>query len=352
MENILQTIFEKVLQKRREILQHRKCVLKTESLLKSIESENGKINPKFKKLSIEYAQDVFGNKYYAPWLNVYAAIAGQFKEGWIPENYFHAVIIPKTQGLYGKISFANSLSNRILNTTQLPETVFFVNGLYFSPEWEVLCPDDVKNYIFKNRHKVVYKQDNSNCGRGVYIFTKETFDTEKIYKLGNGVFQNYIKQHPVFEEIIPCNVATIRITSVIEQNGRASCRAVFVRFGRKDETHCNWATDIKVPADLKTGKLNGKGYEALNFKSTNCHPDSKVAFEGKIIPNFDECIKYVIKTHQSIPFCRVVGWDIAVNENDEIQLMEWNGYFNDIVFSEATQGPCFADMGWENLWKK
>jgi hypothetical protein len=32
--------------------------------------------------------------------------------------------------------------------------------------------------------------------------------------------------------------------------------------------------------------------------------------------------------------------------------MEWNGTYNDIKFSEATQGPCFADLGWERLWKE
>jgi hypothetical protein len=31
--------------------------------------------------------------------------------------------------------------------------------------------------------------------------------------------------------------------------------------------------------------------------------------------------------------------------------MEWNGWHNDIKFSEAADGPCFADLGWQNLWR-
>ena len=348
----LELLIKKALQKRGEILHNRMCKIRTEVLLKNIESEKGKINPKFKKLSLEYAQDVLGSKIYAPWLVVYSAITEDFIEGWIPENYFESEIVPCFQGLYGRLSFANSISKKLLNTNCIPDIAYHVNGLFFSPAWEVLQPNVVEKYLFEFTNKVVYKQDNSNRGRGVYVFTKETFDIEKILKIGNGVFQRFIIQHRFFEDIMPDIVATLRLTSIVEDTGKTSCRAAFIRIGRKDETHCKWASDIKIPVDLLTGKLNDKGYEAVNFRSTFFHPDSKVAFKGKTIPKFEDCIKFVERMHQEIPFCRMVGWDLIVNENDEIELMEWNGFFNDIVFSEATQGPCFADMGWEKLWKR
>ena len=52
-----------------------------------------------------------------------------------------------------------------------------------------------------------------------------------------------------------------------------------------------------------------------------------------------------------VPFARSIGWDMIVDNNNEIQVMEWNGSHNDIKFSEATQGPCFSNLGWEKLWK-
>jgi hypothetical protein len=53
-----------------------------------------------------------------------------------------------------------------------------------------------------------------------------------------------------------------------------------------------------------------------------------------------------------VPFTSIIGWDVAVDENHNVKVMEWNGDHNDIKFSEATQGPCFSDLGWEELWKK
>ena len=351
MNGLINSAIKRALQKRGEIMQHKMCRSETASLLKNIESENGALNPKFKKMALEYAQDVLGSKHYAPWLNVYAAMTGDFIEGWIPENYFSSVVIPNTQGLYGKVSFAKSLSRKFLNTDRLPDIAYYVNGLFFSLSWEILPPEEVENYIFSHNDKVVYKQDISLRGLGIRFFTKETFDMEEIRKIGNGVFQKYIRQHGFFEEILPNIVATLRLTSVINNKGEASCRSAFLRLGRQDSTHCKWATDTKIPVDLKTGKLYEKGY-SLEMKSTNCHPDTKVFFKGKIIPKFEECLNYVEKTHKTVSYCRMVGWDLIVNENEEIQLMEWNGYFNDITFAEATQGPCFADMGWEKIWKE
>jgi hypothetical protein len=53
-----------------------------------------------------------------------------------------------------------------------------------------------------------------------------------------------------------------------------------------------------------------------------------------------------------VPFTSIIGWDVAVDENHNVKVMEWNGDHNDIKFSEATQGACFSDRGWESSGKK
>jgi hypothetical protein len=74
-------------------------------------------------------------------------------------------------------------------------------------------------------------------------------------------------------------------------------------------------------------------------------------YAGKKIPNFQNCVSTVLELHQQLPYVRCIGWDLIVDEQEQINLMEWNGLDNDIKVSEATQGPCFSDMGWEHLWK-
>jgi len=325
-----------------------------EALLKSIELEKGKLSRELKKRSREYAQDILGSTVFAPWLNVYSAIAGKFKEGWIPDNYYGSIVVPKLKGLYGGISKAKPLSSKLLSTDRLPDIAYYVNGLFFATSehnstWTVLMPENVERYLFACEERVVFKIDNSSQGKGIYVFTRKAFDIGMIYKLGNGVFQKYINQHDFFEEIMPNSVASIRLTSVVEDGGKVSCRTAYLRLGRSEDSHIKSSSAVKVPVDLASGQLQEKGY-LVNWHSVVCHPDTHVVFGGKVIPKFNECVEYILETHLTkVPYCRSIGWDITVDRNEEIQLIEWNGAHNDIKFSEATQGPCFADMGWEKL---
>ena len=351
MNKKINLVIKTALQKRQRFYYHQRHKLEAESLLKNIESEKGKIDERFKRMSKEYAHDVLGWTGFAPWLNVYTAIAGEFKEGWIPDNYYGEIVISKLKGLYRSFSKANSLSSKILNTDQIPDIVYYVNGLFFSISLQVLPVEIIKKYLFDNNFRIIYKVDASQQGKGIHVFTKETFDIKKIFSLGNGVFKKYIDQHDFFEEIMPNSVATLRLTSVIENNGKASCRAAYLKIGRCEDTHVKSSSAIKVSVDLLSGMLQEKGY-LPNFCSVKCHPDTHFIFEGKVLPKFNECVAYILKTHHEIPFCRSIGWDLTVNKDEQIQLIEWNGNHNGIKFSEATQGPCFADLGWENLWKE
>ena len=53
-------------------------------ILKSVESYRGKTESRDLKLCDEYAVEVLGHKRFAPWLYVYTAVSGRFKEGWVP----------------------------------------------------------------------------------------------------------------------------------------------------------------------------------------------------------------------------------------------------------------------------
>src|SRR5690348_5528889 len=64
------------------------------AVLRSIEGQQGPTDKRLVKLANAYSRDVFGSIKYAPWLRVYAAISGGFKEGWIPDNYYGIVVDP------------------------------------------------------------------------------------------------------------------------------------------------------------------------------------------------------------------------------------------------------------------
>ncbi|MDD5644129.1 MAG: sugar-transfer associated ATP-grasp domain-containing protein [bacterium] len=324
--------------------QRAKCILN------NIESQKGKLDPSLIKLSDEYANDVFGWRGYAPWLYVYSAISQCFKEGWIPDNYYGKVVIPATKREYGKISDLKALASKLFKDDLVPDVCYYVNGLWLSNSYEVIRGEKIKDILFKDSGKVVFKRDCSLQGKGVFILDRISFDPKTTKHLGNGVFQIYIKQHQLFEEFVANSVSTLRMTTILEDSGCVSLRACYLRVGLNADTHVKSSSHIRIPVDLAKGELDAKGYLA-NWLVVDKHPDTKTIFKGKKIPSFDKCISTVLNLHKSIPFIRCVGWDVVVDRNNNVKVMEWNGGHNDIKFSEATQGPCFADLGWERLWR-
>ncbi|HEX7707973.1 MAG TPA: sugar-transfer associated ATP-grasp domain-containing protein [Thermoanaerobaculia bacterium] len=321
------------------------------TILRSIESVHGRTNPEHIKASDQYAADVLGWGGYAPWLYVYSAVQGRFREGWIPDNYYGKVVIPVIQADYRVLSSMKSLSRRLLGSDLFPDLASHVNGLFLSPDHEVIQPSAVPGLLFSDSDTVVFKRDRSGRGSNVVFLHKSSFDVSLVRRLGSGVFQQPIVQHPIFARLMPSSAATLRFTTVVEDDGTVSLRDAYLRLGRSGETHVKSDSQVKVCIDLESGRLDPSGYLA-NWLTVDRHPDTGVEFAGTTIPEFSACVSAAKQLHSACPAVRCVGWDMIVDEHSRVRVMEWNSSHNGIKFSEATKGPCFADLGWEKLWRR
>lgn len=317
-------------------------------ILKGVEDAKGPLSQQVVKQCDDYASDVFGHRHFSAWLHVYSAIAGRFKEGWIPDNYYGSVVVPKLKGVYGKVSCLKALHTTIFADNSFPDILSYANGVFFDTEHQVLHPDSIKGKIFADHDRVIFKLDSSEQGKGIFFFDRESFESGKIYKLGNGIFQRVINQHEVFQEFAKESVATLRMTTVIEDDGTTSLRACYLRLGTGTDTHVQSKSNIRIPIDIKSGAFNQLGFTS-DWLEVDCHPTSKVKFQGKFIPAYDDCVRLVTNLHKRVPYARCIGWDVTLDDRENVKIMEWNAEHNGIKFTEATQGPCFSDLHWERL---
>jgi hypothetical protein len=327
---------------------HRHHASQVRSVLSTLQEKYGKMNPAHIKLADAYAHDVLGHARYAPWLYVYSAVSGVFKEGWIPDNYYGSVVVPAIKGGYGKMSDFRCLQSAIFGSAAFPDLAYFVNGLFLTPDNTPIAPHSVKQLLFADRDEIVFKVDNSLQGRGVFFFQRDSFDLQKVEALGNGVFQERFVQHEVLNRFAPGSVATLRMTTAVDHNGQIALRACYLRLGRAEDTHVQSKSQVRVAVDLASGELAREGY-LTNWLTVPAHPDTNVEFSGTQIPAFAQCVAMVLAHHRKIPLARSVGWDVAIGHDEAVKLMEWNAAHNDIKFSEATQGPCFTDLRWDRF---
>lgn len=327
---------------------HHNHVMQAKRILKKIEGVKGSLSQHVVRQCDDYAIEVLGHRHFAAWLYVYSAIAGRFKAGWIPDNYYGSVVVPKLKGDYGKVSSLKPLNFTVFSSNSFPDILSYSNGMFFDAECRVLSPDSIRGKLFANQDRVVFKLNNTSRGRGIFFFDRESFDLGTIYKLGNGLFQGGINQHEVFREFAKESVATLRMTTVIEDDGTTSLRACYLRLGSGTDTHVQSESHTRIPIDTKSGAFHNIGFTA-DWLEIDCHPASKVKFQGKFIPAYEDCLKLVTTLHKRVPYTRCIGWDVTLDDKQRVKIMEWNAEHNDIKFSEATQGPCFSDLHWERL---
>ncbi len=319
--------------------------------LARIESFSRKTDPQILRRADEYAAGVLGSKDHAHWLYVYGALAGTFKEGWIPKSYYELTVVPRLKATHGKLSLLNTLNSVVFSDPLFPEAAKLVNGSFFTQDHRFLPDAEAQDRIFANTDKVVFKADGHGQGVGVHVLERDDFNLTEVKAQGNGIFQEFIDQHDLLARFMPASVATIRVTTVMNQTGVCSVRGAYLRLGRTGHKHVSSADQVRVPVNIDTGALGPQGY-LPSWQTVDRHPDTGVEFNGFQIPEFSTCLSTAKRLHEKFPFVCCIGWDLAVDKNNDVKVMEWNGNWNDIKFSEATQGPCFVGLGWEDLWRQ
>jgi hypothetical protein len=322
---------------------------KAQQALEVIEKHNSsKLTPALRTLADDYAHEVLGGREYAPWLYVYAAVSGTFKEGWIPDNYFGKFIVPRVNSGLGPMTEVKSFTGVALRTDRLPDIAYYLNGILYGKTLEPIRIDDLRNAIGEKYEHLFAKKDGSSRGKGVAKLETKQITKEVLDSIGNCVIQYPIEQNAFFEEIVSGSLATVRITTVRNGSGRIEARAAYLRLGRRDTAWVQSDNSIRIAIVDKAGRLDALGY-TQDWRSWQSHPDTNVNFQRKCVPCFKEAQEACVSLHASVPHMTIIGWDVAIDRSDQIKIIEWNGQHCDIKFSEATTGPCFADLGWERL---
>jgi len=318
------------------------------SEIRNIEKLNGqKLTPLMRKRADEYAAEVFGDKNYAPWLYFYSAFCGKFKEGWIPANFYSRYVIPD-KGLLG-LAITKTFSKIVLRTEALPDIAYHINGLLFDKNFSPINLSELRQIIGKGSD-VFIKINQSVRGKGVSKVNVEAINEKTFKNIGNCVIQYAVKQHPFFDEIVTGSLSSIRVVTVRNIQGKIEFRGSYLKLSRQGKEWFQSEDGIFVPVVNNDGMLDSCCY-TLNFQRLTKHPDSNFSFSNTYLPKFQEAVNICVKLHSSIPHFPIVGWDIAVDQNEMIKVIEWNAGIPHpgIKTLEGTIGPCFTGLNWEQL---
>jgi len=238
----------------------------------------------------------------------------------------------------------------VLKTEALPDVGYYIGGNFYNRDLALTDTSILRAQCGSAKGKLFVKKDRSSRGEGIITLPVDQLTKERFSLIGDCVIQLPIVQNEFFAEMISSSVATIRVTTVRDQNGRIDMRAAYLRLGRSDTEWVQSDNSIRVAITNRAGDLDNFGY-AQDWRRWEYHPDSGYSFKNARIPKFNKVIDFCVALHRKVPHFIIIGWDVTIDNTDQIKIMEWNSNHPDIKFSEATAGPCFVGLNWEMYGK-
>lgn len=291
----------------------------------------------------DYARDVFGSLRFAPWLLFYAVWNGGFREGWVPEDYFQSVAIPYLNGAYHKLCQARTLQRRLLlDTPSMPDLAYFAGGRWHDLAGAPVERGRVAAMLFAEADEVCVKAEHTIWGRGVSFETRAGFDIDRVERIGALAVQRVIRQHEWFEPLSPAAVATLRVATGRIEGAAPHPVGAFLRMGA-GAGRAVGVEALEAPILDATGALAPYAITA-DWRRATRHPDTGAAFEGLRVPGFGPAVAHCLALHARLPQFGFIGWDVALERDGAVRVMEFNTAHPETKVLEMTLGPCFRDF--------
>lgn len=311
-----------------------------------IKIENSIVLTKEQKKQIdEFYKKNYGKKIPYYWHKEYYAISGKFDYRFFPELLF----IPDFERIMNNPKYYDCLQDK--NITNLfadkvniknPKCYLRnVNGLLLDEDYKDTTIENVYHNI-KGLDKVFIKPTiESGSGKDCeIIFTNElTIDSFK--SILNKFKKDYIIQDVVvnsnsIKKLNPTSLNTFRIITYI-LDGKVYAMPAVLRIGRNgkylDNAHQGGifigVTRDGVLLDTATSEFNDK-YKA--------HPDTNVIFKDYKIDNFNEIIEAAINLQKLIPHVGCINWDLTLDQNEDVVLIEGNMRYGGIWIVQMAHG--------------
>ena len=207
-----------------------------------------------------------------------------------------------------------------------------------------LTSSELIDFIEKHG-KVIVKPDGSACGQGVYkIESGEKILIDELIsniQKGNGyVIEQLIVQHSGMSALNPDSVNTIRIETIVDQNGNVYINNMLAMLGTTTAIINNaHAGGIMCHIDSETGIIDSKGVNPEG-KRIMIHPATNNVLLGYQLPNWGGIQEYAKKLALVVPEARYIGWDVVICED---------GY--DVIEGNIHPGVCTQACDGKGRWE-
>lgn len=206
--------------------------------------------------------------------------------------------------------------------------------------------DDLKELLLHIKPQTLVAKPVGGCeGRGVIVINKVLYDKKDIGFVDganreisfhdlvshlnnnsfNRIYSGYVLeekvlQHDLASSLNATSLNTLRVVTLLKKNYEVDIHIAVIRVGRAG----SWTNNVAqggyfVKIDPLTGRLDGDIVRKdLIYGNQKVNYEHKIDLNGLVIPFWDEIVKLCCKAAKVSPFCRDLGWDIAITANGPV----------------------------------
>ena len=291
------------------------------------------------------------------WHDFYSSCNGIKDVRYVPENVYYAYIEP----FFNRKDFCQCTDDKCYYTERFPkhaspvgfrrpETILRnIGGMFFDKEFSILKFDEAVRYLASINSGFVIKESITGTGGNRIIFVepgvkKEEEWIKRVFKKykKDFVIEGIIDQCAETKKLNPTSVNTIRFITFMNQDGVHLLSAV-LRIGGKGSRTDNFSTGGVACGINEDGTLKEEGYDQQFNKYIKKHPNG-IEFAGVKIPSYDKARMLVETLHRRFGHFRIISWDIAIGEEYNPILIEFNLTPQSIDLHQINNGPLFGNL--------
>ncbi|MDO4189532.1 MAG: sugar-transfer associated ATP-grasp domain-containing protein, partial [Lachnospiraceae bacterium] len=249
------------------------------------------------------------------------------KYAWRDKCYFYQFI--------PSVTFPKIIFKRI-NDRYYDENGNLINDIYNS---------NIKELLIKQEN-IIFKPGFGAFGRAVekHHITSNS-DAEKLITdheyLQHYLVQEVVKQHKFFDQFNSSSVNIMRINTLFHNGKVEILDNAMVRFGlpgyHTDVAFVNGKEIVRAVGITKEGHLKSHFWDLYGHKS------KLEEYEYTEVPMWDEVRKTVIDGASKMPYFSFIAWDVTVNDQNEVVVIEYNIDFPGSVIYQYDQ-PFFGNV--------
>ena len=323
-------MFEKIIRKIRKHLFMRQKKSEITRKFKNLEVRR-RLTKEQKKEIQDFYIDAIGKRIPLYMHEYFYSRNGVFSKYYIPSTLYLADLLPKANNHSVSSAYNDkNLCDLLFPGENIVHSILKnINGYYYYKDEPVSEEEAVTRC--NNMNEVIIKPSRKSKGKDIQLFSVNEGITDLEGKTIRQLFKEYakdfmiqkkVRQHKDMSALNPSSLNTLRILSYRSDMEVLIIYSV-VRIGRLNQVIDNQSAGGLSTTISPEGKLGKFSFGAVGSDRIEV-TDTGIKLEGYQIPSFDKAIEFVKRLHFKLPFFNIIGWDVAIEENGEPILVEYN----------------------------